>query len=481
MDHSLNVVSNRLPVVLEREDGNWNLEAGSGGLVQAMLPLLESRGGRWIGWPGTTEPPDSGWRRRLRDYSHDQPFDLVPVHQTPEEHEGFYAGFANRILWPLFHELFERCSFQRNYWETYRNVNEKFAQIVSGAHESGDTTWIHDYHLILVPRYLDPGVREDPFGFFLHIPFPQPETFRRLPWRDEVLEGLLEYDLVGLQTRRDIVSLRRIVEELTDATVESDGSGLRIHSDDNLTTIRVFPIGCDFDEFSDRASTEAVTNELDRLHERIGDFQVLLGVDRLDYTKGLVPRLEAFERALEKYPELQGEVVLYQLVVPSRESVDEYSALKEDLDQIIGRIEGRFSTSGWQPIQYRYCSVDIDELTALYRYAAAAVVTPIRDGMNLVAKEYCAAQVDETGVLILSEFAGAAERLADGAVVINPHDRERLADAIYRGVAMPRSERVSRMRHLRKQIRRTDVYAWADAFLTELGAAGRSGIRGAGR
>lgn len=471
MSRRLTIVSNRLPIVLEEVDGEWRVEPGSGGLVQAMRPLLDRREGRWIGWPGTTEPAESGWGGRVDAWADDQSFEVVPVGQTPEEYRGYYVGCANSILWPLFHELIDQCEFDPSYFEAYRRVNRRFAEAINERHTGGELIWVHDYHLMLLPRWLDESVRRSPVGFFLHTPFPQPETFRRLPWREEVLGSLLDYDLVGFQSARDLEGFRRSVEEWTDAVVVGRDERVAIRRGAQTVTAGVFPIGCDYQDFAGRAEREPVTRRIGGLRDCIGDYQVILGVDRLDYTKGLVERLEGFERALERYPILQEEVVLYQLVVPSRESVYEYRQLKERIDRIIGRIEGRFSTSAWQPIQYRYTSVGMRELTALYRYATAVLITSIRDGMNLVAKEYCASQVDETGVLILSEFAGASDQLSDGALTVNPHDREAIAEAIHRSIVMPRRERVGRMRRLRRTIHQTDVYQWAESFLAALGGS----------
>ncbi len=468
MGSSLTVVSNRLPLVLERADGDWAIEAGSGGLVQAMRPLLEEHGGRWIGWPGTTADPQEGWRPTLEAYRQQQPYDLVAVPQSEREYEEFYAGFANAVLWPLFHGFAERCNFEPAYWEAYRRVNEKFAGAISASIESDDLLWVHDYHLMMVPEYLDTAGLGREVGFFLHIPFPGIDTFKKLPWRDELLEGLLGYDLIGLQARRDLRNFVQCVEEMTGASVERTGGRASIEIGGEQLRAGVFPIGCNYEEFATMAGSAQQTQALSNLHDGIGDYQILLGVDRLDYTKGLIERFRGLERALEKYPSLREEIVLYQLVVPSRESVREYRELKGDLDRIIGRVDGRFSTSEWQPIHYRYMSVSPEELSGLYRYATAEIVTSLCDGLNLVSKEYCAAQVDETGTLVLSEFTGAADQLGEDALVVNPYDREAVADAMYRAVTMPRDERVERMRRLRETVRERDVFWWADEFLGAL-------------
>lgn len=479
MDRELTVVSNRLPLVIERDpDGNWCVEAGSGGLIQAMQPVLEAQGGRWIGWPGVTTGDDdsgreetngdTGWRDEFDAFSRQASFDLSAIELSEEEFQGYYAGFANAVLWPLFHGFPERCDFRPEFWRVYDTINRRFAEAIS--EQVGDSLlWVHDYHLMLAPNYLEDAAGAGRTGFFLHIPFPGPDNFTKLPWRDDILEGLLGYDLIGLQSRRDLRNFAANIRELMpEATLEGGRRSILVERDGETTRIGVFPIGCNYDDFNDASGTGKLTQYLDHLHDNLGPHEMLLGVDRLDYTKGLLHRFKAFERALEKYPELREEVVLYQLVVPSRESVSEYRSLKQELDQMVGRIEGRFSTSEWNPIRYRYDSVSMEELTGLYRYANTGVVTPLYDGMNLVAKEYCAAQVDETGVLLLSEFAGASDQLGRDAVTVNPYDVEKTADAIRRAVLMPRKERVERMRNLRRTVSEQDVFWWAEEFLNVL-------------
>ena len=461
----MTIVSNRLPVVLNRQRNDWAVEPGSGGLVQAMNPILSENGGRWVGWPGVTDGDGDGWRSGLQQVAADSGYDFDVVILEKEEIEGYYEGFANSVLWPLFHGFPDRCRFEPEFYRAYGQVNQKFADVIA-ARQSDGFLWVHDYHLFEVARRL----REKGYGgrlaFFLHIPFPSVENFSKLPWRERLLTDLLHYDLLGFQTERDLCHFQECVEQLGIAAANDDGARIRqFDLGARLVEAGAFPIAIDYGEFAERAATESVSRRIEELRGDLGPCEVILGVDRLDYSKGLIHRLRAYEEALETNPDLREEVVFFQLVVPSRESVDEYQALKREFDRVVGRINGRFSTAGWQPIHYLYNRVDPEELSALYRFASVALVTPLRDGMNLVSKEYCASQIDADGVLVLSEFAGAAEQLARGAVLVNPYDTGQTAKAICRAVRMPPPERHERMTAMREVCERSDVYWWAESFL----------------
>ncbi len=460
----LTIVSNRLPAVLKRCDDAWQVEPGSGGLVQAMSPILCNRGGRWVGWPGVTTGEPDGWEKGLRQVEVDSGFELKPVVLNQREFEQFYEGFANSVLWPLFHGFPDRCDFDPDFYAAYGQVNEKFADAIAGVDD--DLLWVHDYHLMEVARRL----RNKDYGgrlvFFLHIPFPSIENFSKLPWRHRLLTDLLHYDLIGFQTERDLHHFQNCVNYLGVGAAEEDGPS-RCHIELGTREVEAgaFPIAIDYQDFARRAATDEVSQRVEVLQGDIGPYQMLLGVDRLDYSKGLIHRLQAYEMALEEHLDLHEEVVFLQLVVPSRENVDEYQALKREFDRIVGRINGRFSTAAWQPIHYLYNCVDPEQLSAMYRLASVAMVTPLRDGMNLVSKEFCASQVDESGVLVLSEFAGAAEQLGSGAVLVNPYDIGQTAQAIYRAITMEAQERSQRMKSMREVIEHSDVYWWAEAFL----------------
>ncbi len=461
----ITIVSNRLPVVMHHNATGWEVEPGAGGLVQAMNPILERRGGRWIGWPGLCVEDGDGWVEPLKQVSNNVGFEMNPVILTRAQVDGFYAGFSNSVIWPLFHGFADRCDFDAKYYETYHAVNEKFADVITTHASKTDLLWVHDYHLMHVGQWLRMRGRRGPLCFFLHIPFPSSENYTKLPWRKDILRALLAYDLVGLQTERDRNNFLQCIERvLPEVIIHEIGNHIVIETETRHVQIGVFPISTDFQDFNQLAASKEVETRTLALREQIGPYQVLLGIDRLDYTKGLIERFLAFENALKIYPDLMENVVLFQLVIPSRENVPEYRTLKRELDRLVGRINGRFSTPAWQPIRYLYNTVDQEDLCALYRLASAAVVTPLRDGMNLVAKEYCACQVDETGVLILSEFAGAAATM-DGSLRVNPYDINELASTIYTAVMMNQNERKQRMHMLRERIRKHDVFWWANSFM----------------
>lgn len=465
----LTVVSNRLPVVLRPHADGVSLAPASGGLVQAMSPILNDRGGTWVGWPGGSIENSSG-TGPLEAFAEENGYSLEPIWLTEAEVDGYYAGFSNTVLWPLFHGFTASCDFRPEYWERYLAVNRKFALRLARSSEVGRHVWVHDYHLIHVGKMLRTAKLDlERLGFFLHIPFPPLDVLRRLPWMRQIVDALLAYDLLGFQTPQDLHNFLGCVSYcLSDCKITRGRTGAILDVGHRRLRAEAFPIGTDFHDFSTRASSVSVAARARSLQRELGPYEILLGVDRLDYTKGLLHRLEALELALERYPSLRERVVLYQLVVPSREQVGAYAELKEELEETIGRICGRFSTRKWTPIRYRYARVDTVELSAMYRLARVALVTPLRDGMNLVAKEFVASQVDANGVLVLSEFAGAAGQLADGALLTNPYDTTATAAAIYQAVEMDASERASRMMRLRETVRETDVYWWAERFLSRL-------------
>lgn len=463
------VVSNRLPVVVqENVNGSWVVEPSSGGLVQALRPVLERCSGTWVGWPGIAGREDE-LRAPLARLNAQSKYDLMAVELPKEDIDGYYSGFANSVLWPLFHGFPHRCDFRPAFWESYQRANQRFASAALATITDDDLLWVHDYHLIHTGTYLRARGYRHTIGFFLHIPFPELRDFVKLPWRADLLRALLAYDLVGFQAVRDQRSFLECVERLMpEVSVTYEGSLACIHANDHVVRVGVFPIGTDFEDFAERAASVEVEQRVSTLRQELGPRDVLLGIDRLDYSKGLVERLLAFEMALERYPSLRERVVLFQLVVPSRETVPEYRSIKDEIECLIGRISGRFATTRWTPIRYLYNTVDRIELAALYRLAKAALVTPLCDGMNLVAKEFCASRVDEQGVLILSENAGAAAQLANGAILVNPYSIMETADAIYQAVTMDASEAAQRMHELRKQVRSTDVFWWAETFLRAL-------------
>ena len=449
------VAANRLPVM--RTDDGW--APSPGGLVRALLPMLRETGGTWVGWTG--DPDDAA-----------EPFEvdgveLEPVPISADEVELYYEGFSNDGLWPLYHDALRESTYDFDQWDAYERVNQRFADKLAEISPPNAIVWVHDYQLQLVPKMLRKQRSDVTIGFFLHIPFPPFELFSRLPWRAEVIEGLLGCDLIGFQRPMGASNFIRSAQQL----LQVDEHDRIIECIDHQTRVGVFPISIDVAEVEETAAGRATRQRMSQIRARLGDPEViLLGVDRLDYTKGIGLRLEAFGALLES-GELDPERhVLVQVATPTREAVEHYQDERQEIERLVGEINGRFGRIGLPVIHYLYQTLGFDELIALYRAGDVMLVTPFRDGMNLVAKEYAAAHIDGDGVLVLSEFAGAADELTD-AVLVNPHDDQALQQAIITAVEMHRHERRERMTGLRDQISKSDVQGWADRFLRELSAA----------
>jgi len=459
------VVSNRLPVALKQEGGRWKIKPGAGGLVSALAPVLKNRGGVWIGWSGAQGHVDIA--DPLADFSSEAGYSLHPVHLSEEEVAGYYYGFSNEVIWPLFHDFQSRCNFNPGYWRTYLDVNLKFAEMVARYSRPSDYVWVHDYHLMHLAFMLrNMGVARS-CGFFLHIPFPTPDIFLKLPWRTKIARSLLEYDLVGFQTWRDrsnfVSCLRALVPE---ARISGRGNEVSVTLMGRTSRLGAFPISIDYNAFSELAASGEVAQKTKSFRDALLQRKIILGVDRLDYTKGIPQRIEAIRQTLLKYPELCGKFTFVQLAVPSREEIPEYHTLKVGIERLVGEVNGQFTQPGWVPIHYLYRSLPRDELVSYYRAADMALVTPLRDGMNLVAKEYCASNVSETGVLFLSEFAGVAGQLQKhGAILVNPYDVEGVARAIRKAFLTDPAEHRRNMRRMRESIRRSNIFWWVDSFL----------------
>ena len=466
------VVSNRLPVVLEQTtDGAWQVTSGSGGLVTALGPVLRDRGGVWIGWLGTSDtlPSKPGeLSRLLKKGTRDSGFGLRHVLLSSEEVTGYYAGFSNELLWPLFHEFTSSCNFDPGYWQTYKTVNARFADVTARESRETDYIWVHDYHLMLLAaRFKELGVHRAT-GFFLHIPFPPLDLFLKIPWRLQILEALLEFDLIGFQTVRDMRNFKHCVQNIVPDVAEvGDGQVRRYIRPGREVRVGAFPISIDFDAFADEAKRQQKSDNRTGPPGRRREDETLniLGVDRLDYTKGIPERIRAVGMLLEQHPELKKRIVFTQVVVPSRQEVGSYDQLKLEIEQLVGETNGRHSINGWSPIHYIFRSLPRKELVRAYRAADVCLVTPLKDGMNLVAKEYCACAVDNTGVLILSEFAGAAAEMNPGAILVNPYDVNGVADALYQGLTMPPVEQTARMQRMRTVLRQNTIADWANTFL----------------
>lgn len=477
----LMVVSNRLPVVLARgEDGALTGTPGSGGLVSALLPVLRDRGGTWIGWSGiASNAEDHGAVASALDAAgQDFGFRLHGVPLDDTEVHDYYEGFSNRVIWPLFHDSVDRCRFEPRWWQTYQRVNERFADTIDDM-GAADFTWVHDYQLMAVASALrarraaregppSPGPVTITLGFFLHIPFPPPDLYLRLPWRFQLLRMLLAYDVLGFQTLRDRNNFAQCVRRLLpEVQMSGRGNLMGAQVERRQCLVGVFPISIDFATYARHAASAQVAQEVTRLKQAFPvDRQLMLGVDRLDYTKGLPERLRAFDALLAAHPEHVQRVTLIQVVVPSREDIDEYAGLKAEVERLVSEINGRWTVpGGWVPIQYVYRPLTRTDLLAYYRCCQIALVTPLKDGMNLVAKEFCACSLEEDSVLVLSEFAGAAAQLHVGALMVNPHDREGVAQALHTALMMPLSDRRGRMRRLRRGISERTVFWWVNSFV----------------
>lgn len=468
MKQRLVVVSNRLPIAVNQVGSDWQIKPGSGGLVTALAPLMSVNHGVWVGWPGCG--PEAPIDDLVKSFVAEHGYQLKPVTLNEQDVEKYYRGFSNETLWPLFHDLLGNCLFNLDHFRTYEAVNHRFAEITAETSTDDDIVWIHDYQLILCGR----GIRQlhpsRTLAFFLHIPFPPPDLLRRLPWSEPLIKGLLAYDLVGFQTLRDHRNFVHCATTLaTGVDVRSRHRNYTIlRYGDRLIKVGHYPISIDSEAFAGHAASAEVADAAWYLHENYQHRQLMLGIDRLDYTKGIPERFLAFERALEKYPEMRQKISLLQVVVPSRTMVPDYIDLRGQLEQLAGHINGRFSEHSWIPLHYHYRSLDRVQLLAHYRTAEIALITPLRDGMNLVAKEFCACSVDNNGVLVLSKFAGAADQLGKYALLVNPYDIEKTADAIYQAFIMPEAERHRRMSLLRTQVRRNDVHRWLETFMSAL-------------
>jgi trehalose 6-phosphate synthase len=454
------VVANRLPVDLEKlPDGSQRWKRSPGGLVTALEPMLRNRDGAWVGWPGLA---DADVEPLVEDGLH-----LHPVRLSAQEVEEYYEGFSNGTLWPLYHDVVAPPAFHRHWWQTYVRVNERFAEVVAQVAAKDATVWVQDYQLQLLPaalRELRPDLR---IGFFLHIPFPPTELFMQLPWRKRIVEGLLGADLVGFHTPGGARNFRWLATRLAGA---SPGHGrTEVVVGDRAVKLGAFPISIDSGNLDRISRSPEVLERAKQIRSDLGDPErVVLGVDRLDYTKGIDVRLRAFEELLVEGRINSEDTVMIQLATPSRERVEHYQKMRNDIEQAVGRINGEYARVGHPAVHYLHQSLPREELVAFFVAADVMLVTPLRDGMNLVAKEYVACRHDNGGALVLSEFAGAALELKD-ALLVNPHDTDGVKNALHHALTLDPDEGRRRMRALRRQVLNHDVDRWARTFLDALG------------
>ena len=450
------IVSNRLPVTVRTEHGDPLVQMSVGGLATGLRVPHERSGGLWIGWPGDLSGLDPAGREHvLRQLAR---LRTKPLELDPREVHVFYERISNGVLWPTFHDRIDRLPLRVEGWNVYDAVNARFADAVAESYQPGDIVWVHDYQLLRLPALLRERLPEARIGFFLHIPFPNPEIYFALPTRAWLVEGMMGADLVGFHTRRYQGHFRAALRRLFG--LEMDSAGF-VPWGSRRVRLGVFPIGVDTAGLAERAASPEVEAQVREL--RAPGQRLIVGIDRLDYSKGIARRLLALERLFVSHPEWREQVRFVQVAVPSRDRVAAYRQFRRELEALVGRINGRIGTPAWAPIHYLYRSVPTDNVLALCRAADVLLVTPLRDGMNLVAKEFAASRIDEDGVLVLSEFAGAADELTE-ALIVNPYDVEGTAEAVHRALTMDATERHRRMRALRAQVTANDVHRWVADF-----------------
>ncbi|QNE39726.1 bifunctional alpha,alpha-trehalose-phosphate synthase (UDP-forming)/trehalose-phosphatase [Hymenobacter sp. NBH84] len=454
------IVSNRLPTKVQRTDDDLAFTPSEGGLATGLGSIYRAEGNVWIGWPGLVADDETERQQITTKLQADS---MQPVFLNDDEIKGFYEGFSNETLWPTFHYFSQYAVYNEQHWETYVAVNQKFCDAVLEAAGDDDTIWVHDYQLLLLPQMLRKARPHSTIGFFLHIPFPSYELLRALPWRTQLLEGMLGADLIGFHT---FGYMRHFLSSVSQLLGYPSQNG-RLELKNRTVLIDAFPMGIDYERYANAAASEVAQEHEQNYLAALPNARIILSIDRLDYTKGIAQRLRAFELLLQRYPEWQGRATLIMLVVPSRDQVAQYQELKEEIDELVGRINADYRTITWNPIHYFYRSLPLEELTALYRMAEVALVTPIRDGMNLVSKEFIASKADRSGVLILSERAGAARELSD-ALLINPSDMNQLAEAMHEALEMPEEEQKMRLANMQALVQHYNVYHWTELFMNRL-------------
>ena len=453
------IISNRLPVKIEKENDELVYKASEGGLATGLSSVFKQGNNLWVGWPGLAI--EKSQEQEVRSNLIKQ--HMKPVFLSSEEIEDFYEGFSNETLWPNFHYFNQYTVYKEELWLAYQRVNQKFAEILSEELEDDDTVWIHDYQLLLLPQLIRAISPNATIGFFLHIPFPSYESFRLLPWRRELLNGMLGADFLGFHTYDDMRHFLSSVNRL--AGLGNSNGTIKVKN--RLIKADALPMGIDYEKYAASAQDPETLAREARYRKSIDTVKLILSIDRLDYSKGIPQRLRAFELFLSKYPDFKEQVSLFMVVVPSRDSVSKYKQLKEEIDLLVGRINGQFSKLNWTPIHYFYRSFPLPALSAFYRISDVALVSPMRDGMNLVCKEYVASRLDKKGVLILSEMAGASKELSD-AIIVNPNDIHQLVEAMHKALTMPEELQIESMTSMQKSLKRYNIHAWVKLFMDEL-------------
>lgn len=455
------IVSNRLPVRIEKDsESELGFKNSEGGLATGLGSIYREGNNIWVGWPGAAIEQENQQQfvtAKLNESS------MHPVFLTQQDVEDFYLGFSNQTLWPAFHYFVQYIRYSNVQWEAYQRVNQKFSVEILNILEPGDTVWVHDYQLLLLPQLIRERHPDCSIGFFNHIPFPSYEIFRMIPWRKELLEGMLGADYLAFHTYDDTRHFLSSCHRLAGITYE--GNQMKVGN--RLVVVDSLPMGIDYHKFAEVAQESATNEHLDRFKESIKADKVILSVDRLDYSKGIVKRLKTLDLFFKKYPEYIGKIALLLVVVPSRDQVPSYKILKEEVDEWVGRINGRYSSMDYSPVYYFYRSFPINELSAFYRLCDIAMITPLRDGMNLVCKEYIASRIHKKGVLILSEMAGAAKELSD-AILVNPNDRYQMVESIRKALNMWEDEQEQHMEVMQQTLKTYTIFNWVELFLSNL-------------
>lgn len=451
------LVSNGEPYKHVFENQEIKQEKLAGGLTTGLDPMMQEAKGLWIAWgrgEADFEVVDQENKIKVPD---DNGYTLKRIKLSEKEKNGFYYGFSNEVMWPICHTFISKANFKKEYWDSYKKVNKKFADNIKEELQEDDLVWIHDYHLALVPGFL--AESDAKTSLFWHIPWPAWEAFRTIPWRQEILEGMLSADFLGFHTDSFVYNFLNCAKKIG---AEVDFSAREIHYQGSKTRVESIPLGIDYQRMHNLAQDEEYLKRAKKVKENYTTEKLVFAVDRLDYTKGIEERLEAIRRFFEKYPEYQCKVTFVQRIAPSRTGIEEYQQMKDSIEKMVGEINGKYQKDEWQPIKYFYGSVPQEELLPYYKAADLGLITASIDGMNLVAKEYLAVQ--DSGVLLLSEFAGAAEYL-DSAIKVNPYDVEALADSIYQGLEMPETEREERVQTAQAALKKYDINWWRDHFL----------------
>jgi len=454
------IVSNRLPVRTTEKDGEYVLAPSEGGLATGLGSIYRDGHNVWIGWPGLEVTEEKDQHRIQRELA---AMNLKPVYLTQDEINNYYEGFSNETLWPVFHYMATYARYEQSYWDCYYRVNEKFRDVILETAEPGDIIWIHDYQLLLLPGMIRAALPDISIGFFLHIPFPSFELFRLLPWRAELLDGMLGADLLGFHTFDDSRHFINAVTRLL--PINASSNVLMVN--DRAVIAEPFPMGIDYERYGSMVNNPDVQDQVKQLKDNFNDIKMILSIDRLDYSKGILQRLQAYELFLQLHPEYTEKIVLYMIVVPSRDNVPQYKDLRDEIDKLVGGINARFRTINWHPVHYFYRSFPIETLSALYHFADIGLVTPMRDGMNLVSKEYVASRTNNDGVLILSEMAGASRELID-ALIVNPNNIGAITRAIEEALVMPKPEQYRRMKQMRQVVAKFNIAHWVKLFMTRL-------------